>query len=76
MHKLNFKILWIEYDVCSIRHELGGTGLLKKFNKSKSVRDFLYMILVFSGYASIYSANILLKPLLRKDFEMSVFAQK
>lgn len=73
---LNFKILEIKYYSCSLRHELGGTGLLKEFLKSKSAEDLFYTILVFSNYVALYFISILVKPFLKKDFEMLIFARK
>lgn len=73
---LNFEILGITYNSCSLRHELGGTGLLKEFLKSKSMRALFYMVLVFLNYTVIYLASLLLKPFLKKDFEMLIFAKK
>ena len=73
---LDFEILEITYNSCSLRHELGGTGLLKEFLKSKSMRTLFYMVLVFLNYTAIYLVSLLLKPFLKKDFEMLIFAKK
>jgi len=74
--ELNFKILETKYYSCSLRHELGGTGLLKEFFKDKSVKNLFYAILVFSNYTAIYFINILMKPFFKKDFEMLILVQK
>ena len=74
--ELNFKILEIKYYSCSLRHELGGTGLLGEFKKNKSVKALFYTLLVFLNYTAIYLISILAKPFLRKNFEMIVFAKK
>lgn len=73
---LNFNILETKYYSCSLRHELGGTGLLKEFFKNKSIKNLFYAILVFLNYTVIYFINILMKPFLKKDFEMLIFIQK
>jgi 2-polyprenyl-3-methyl-5-hydroxy-6-metoxy-1,4-benzoquinol methylase len=73
---LNFKILEIKYYSCSLRHELSSTRLLKEFLKSKSAKILFYTILVFLNYTAIYLINFLVKPFLKKDFEMLIFAAK
>ena len=75
MNILDFKVLKVEYDSPSLRHELGVTGLLKKYKNEKSVKILLYAILVFSMYTIVYIISFLLKPFLKKDFEMIVFAE-
>lgn len=75
MHKLNFEVLEIKYDNLSLRHELGGTGLLPKFKSEKSMKTLIYAILVFSMYTIIYVAVFLLKLFSKKSFEMIVFAK-
>ncbi|MBI1866589.1 MAG: class I SAM-dependent methyltransferase [Candidatus Staskawiczbacteria bacterium] len=75
MHKLDFKTLEVEYGNVSLRHELGGTWLLPKLKKEKSIQMLLYTISVFSIYTVVYAASFLLKPFFKKDFEMIVFAE-
>ena len=76
MHKLNFEILEIKYNNVSLRHELGGTGLFKKYKNTKSVKMLIYTISVFSVYTIIYAFSFLFKPFFKKNFEMIVFAKK
>ena len=75
LYKFDFKILEIEYNNVSLRHELGGTGLLSKLKREKSIKILLYTVLVFSMYTIVYAVSFLLKPFLKKDFEMIVFAE-
>ena len=75
MQMIDFKVLEVEYHTISLRHELGVTGLFKKYKREKSITALLYMALVFLSYAIIYGINFLLKPFLKKSFEMIVFAK-
>ena len=75
LRTFNFEVLEIEYAHFPLRHELGGTGLLKKYRSEKSLAALLYMMLVFGMYVIVYVANFLLAPFLKKNFEMIVFAE-
>lgn len=75
MHTLGFTVLETTYHHPSLRHELGVTGLLKKYKSGKSITALLYMTSVFFTYAIVYCINFLLKPFFKKDFEMIVFAK-
>jgi len=72
---MKFKILDTRYYGCSLRHELGATGLFRKVKEEKSIKRLLYSLLVFLIYTSIYFINFLIIPFQDKNFEMIIFAQ-
>ena len=72
---LDFNVLEIQYASASLRHELGGTGLLPKLKREKSIATALYTISVFFVYAAVYVTSFLVKPFSKKNFEMVVFAK-
>lgn len=56
----------------SLKYELGSLHLLKRYKKSRSISDLLYMIFAFIFYAKVYILNLLAHPFLKKDFQMTV----
>lgn len=74
LSRMKFKILDINYHKCSLRHQLGGTGLFKKLKKEKSIKILLYTLLVFSIYIFVYFIDYLITPFKNKDFSMIIYA--
>lgn len=75
LSRMKFKTLDIKYHRCSLRHELGSTGLFKKLKQEKSINILFYTLLVFSIYIFIYLIDFLITPFKNKDFEMTIFVQ-
>jgi 2-polyprenyl-3-methyl-5-hydroxy-6-metoxy-1,4-benzoquinol methylase len=53
-----------------LKYELGMLHLLKRYKKSRKIKDLIFMIFSFSSYTIVYVINIILSPFLKKDFNM------
>lgn len=76
VQKYHFTVNEIMYHRVYLRHELGGTGLAAQYRQKKSLGKLCYAFLVFLVYTIVYVANVVLRPLVKKDFGMIVFAKK
>ncbi|MBX4195816.1 class I SAM-dependent methyltransferase [Candidatus Parcubacteria bacterium] len=57
----------------SLRYELGSLHLYKDWKAKKSIGSLLFMLFSFSVYAVAFALNLVLSPVLSRDFRMIVF---
>lgn len=53
-----------------LKYELGMLHLLKRYKKSRSIKDLFFMGFSYSIYTVLHTIFVLLHPFLRRDFQM------
>jgi 2-polyprenyl-3-methyl-5-hydroxy-6-metoxy-1,4-benzoquinol methylase len=74
--QLGFTVLKTHYYNGFLRHELGGTGVMQKFKKSKTLYNFLRVLIVFFVYAALHYITLAASLFSVKKFGTIVFVKK
>jgi len=69
--QLPFKLDYYQFELPpTLMYELGSLHLLKRYKKSQSLSDLVYMLFSFSLYTFLWSFDRLITPLKNKDNEV------
>lgn len=53
-----------------LKYELGMLHLLKRYKKTRKVKDFIFMLFSYGVYIVVHSVFLLAHPFMKKDFQM------